>query len=100
MRLLQITLIPDKSALQGFSLEESVWMDALFVCGIPDVLHVEILADIEKNRGKGREVKNEVRRLVKKLPEMQGVRLFSYNEIARGETQRCFSPGTSQQRRK
>jgi len=50
---MSITLIFDKSILQSLNVEESVWMDILFYCGIPEILPAEILADIAKVRKNG-----------------------------------------------
>jgi len=40
-------LLFDKSALQGLSLDESVWFDAFFYPNITPLFFVETLADLE-----------------------------------------------------
>ena len=80
---MSITLIVDKSTLQSLSVEESVWMDALFCCGVPEILHAEILADIAKKWKNERSAETEVKRLAEKLPEMRGVCIRPYVELAK-----------------
>lgn len=80
---MSITLIVDKSTLQSLSVEESVWMDALFYCGVPEILHMEILADIAKRWKNERSAETEVKRLAEKLPEMRGVCIRPYVTLAK-----------------
>jgi len=48
-------LIFDKSALQSLTVDESVWLDHLFLTNITPVFYVETLADLEREDPQGRE---------------------------------------------
>ncbi len=47
-------LIFDKSALQGFSVDESVMLDTFFLTCITPVFFIEALADLQKPDKRGR----------------------------------------------
>ena len=59
----------DKSALQSFSIDESVWLDAFYTCNITPLFFVETLADLRKP-AKRRTSEDEVRLLAAKTPLM------------------------------
>ena len=93
---MSITLIFDKSILQSLNVEESVWMDILFYCGIPEILPAEILADIAKVRKNGRSAEAEVKRLAEKLPEIRGVCIRPYTVLAKEDLLGQTVPMTKQ----
>jgi len=47
-------LIFDKSALQSFSLDETNWLDHFYTTVITPLFYAEVLADLEKEVGKGK----------------------------------------------
>jgi len=61
-------LLFDKSALQGLSLDESVWFDAFFYPNITPLFFVETLADLEKEVAQGKTPEQVVGRLAEKTP--------------------------------
>ena len=67
-------LIFDKSALQGLSVDESLWLDTFFVSNITPIFWVETLADLEKQLRKndGRTAEDIVGNLALKTPELGG----------------------------
>lgn len=61
-------LIFDKSALQSFSLDESVWLENFFLTNITPLFFVESLADLEKEMGEGKTPEDAVGALASKTP--------------------------------
>lgn len=61
-------LLFDKSALQGLSLDESVWFDTFFYPNITPLFFVETLADLEKESSAGKTPEQVVGRLAEKTP--------------------------------
>jgi hypothetical protein len=61
-------LLFDKSALEGLSVDESVWLDAFFYPNITPLFFVETLADLEKEVSRGRTPEQVVGRLAEKTP--------------------------------
>jgi hypothetical protein len=58
----------DKSALQSFSMDESVWFDAFFMGNVTPLFYVETLADLEKSVKAGKTPEQIVGRLAEKTP--------------------------------
>ena len=61
-------LIFDKSTLQSFSLDESVWLENFFITNITPLFFVESLADLEKEMGSGKTPEDTVGALASKTP--------------------------------
>lgn len=61
-------LIFDKSALQSFSLDESVWLENFFLTNITPLFFVESLADLEKEISEGKTPEDAVGALASKTP--------------------------------
>lgn len=61
-------LIFDKSALQSFSLDESVWLENFFLTNITPLFFVESLADLDKEVSKGKTPEDIVGALASKTP--------------------------------
>ena len=61
-------MIFDKSALQSFSLDESVWLENFFLTNITPLFFVESLADLEKEMGEGKTPEDVVGALASKTP--------------------------------
>lgn len=61
-------LIFDKSALQGLSVDESVWLDTHYLANITPLFFVETLADLEKEVKGGRTPEQVVGNLAEKTP--------------------------------
>jgi len=61
-------LIFDKSALQSFSLDESVWLENFFLTNITPLFYVESLADLEKEMSQGKSPEDIVGELATKTP--------------------------------
>jgi len=68
------TLIFDKSALQGLSVDESMWLENFFITNITPLFFVETLADLEKEVRAGRTPEDIVGNIALKTPDMGGVR--------------------------
>ena len=64
-------LIFDKSALQGLSLDEAVWLDNFFTSNITPLFVTETLADLEKQVHAGHTPEEVVGSLALKTPDMQ-----------------------------
>jgi hypothetical protein len=62
------TIIFDKSAFQSLSLDEAVWLDALYLCNITPLFFVETLADLSLDTERNPD--NVVRLLARNTPEM------------------------------
>jgi hypothetical protein len=62
------SLIFDKSAFQGLSLDQSVWLDALYLPNITPLFFVETLADLSLTNARAPE--DIVRDLARKTPDM------------------------------
>ncbi len=58
----------DKSALQSFSMDESVWFDAFMMGNITPLFYVETLADLEKSVRNGKTPEEFVGMLAHKTP--------------------------------
>lgn len=58
----------DKSALQSFSMDESVWFDAFMMGNITPLFYVETLADLEKSVKNGKTPEEFVGMLAHKTP--------------------------------
>jgi hypothetical protein len=63
------TIIFDKSAFQGLTVDESVWLDALYQCNITPLFYVETLADLTL-QGRDRAPEAIVAGLARKTPDM------------------------------
>ncbi|MGH2704887.1 MAG: hypothetical protein ACRDJ4_07295 [Actinomycetota bacterium] len=61
-------IIFDKSALQGLSLDEAVWLEKFFLTNITPLFYVETLADLEKPPQKGRSPEDVISDLASKTP--------------------------------
>jgi len=61
-------LIFDKSALQSFSLDESVWLENFFLTNITPLFFVESLADLDKEVDEGKTPEDVVGALASKTP--------------------------------
>jgi hypothetical protein len=61
-------IIFDKSALQSFSMDESVWFDAFMTGNITPLFYVETLADLEKSVRNGKTPEEFVGMLAHKTP--------------------------------
>lgn len=61
-------LIFDKSALQSFSLDESVWLENFFLTNITPLFFVESLADLDKEVSEGKKPEDIVGGLASKTP--------------------------------
>jgi len=61
-------LIFDKSALQSFSLDESVWLENFFLTNITPLFFVESLADLDKEVSEGKIPEDVVGALASKTP--------------------------------
>jgi hypothetical protein len=61
-------LIFDKSALQSFSLDETNWLDHFYTTVITPLFYAEVLADLEKEVGRGKTPEQVVGALAHKTP--------------------------------
>jgi hypothetical protein len=61
-------LIFDKSALQGLSVDEAVWLDTFYYSNITPLFFVETLADLERDVAQGRTPEQVVGNLAEKTP--------------------------------
>lgn len=64
------SLIFDKSALQGLSADESMWLENFFITNITPLFFVETLADLEKEVRGGRTPEDIVGNIAHKTPDM------------------------------
>ncbi len=64
------SLIFDKSALQGLSADESMWLENFFITNITPLFFVETLADLEKEVRGGRTPEDVVGNIAHKTPDM------------------------------
>ena len=60
--------IYDKSTVQSFSMDESVWLDAFFLVNVVPLFYVETLADLEKKMAGGKSPEDLVGMLAAKTP--------------------------------
>jgi hypothetical protein len=67
-----ITLLFDKSFLQSLSAEESLWLDIFYISNICPYFYVETLADLKKGDDQDK-AEEEVRKIAKKFPEINGL---------------------------
>jgi hypothetical protein len=75
-------LIFDKSALQSFSLDETNWLDHFYMSVITPLFFAEVLADLEKEIGKGRTPEQVVGDLALKTPDMNSTPCVHHTQIA------------------
>ena len=75
-------LIFDKSALQCLSLDETNWLDHFFGTVITPLFFAEVLADLEKEVGKGRTPEQVVGALALKTPDMQSTACVHHYRLA------------------
>lgn len=61
-------IIFDKSALQSFSIDESVWLEHFFLANITPLFYIESLADLNKDVRDGRTPEQVVGNLAEKTP--------------------------------
>ncbi|MES2930780.1 MAG: hypothetical protein V4665_03275 [Patescibacteria group bacterium] len=76
------TLIFDKSALQGLSADESMWLENFFITNITPLFFVETLADLEKEVRLGRTPEDIVGSIAHKTPDMGCVNVHHRSLIA------------------
>jgi hypothetical protein len=70
-------LIFDKSALQGFSVDESVMLDTFFLTNMTPIFFIEALADLEKPDSKGRTPEQALMKdLAAKVPDQPHPNVF------------------------
>ncbi len=74
----------DKSALQSFSMDESVWFDAFTMGNITPLFYVETLADLEKSVKSGKTPEEFVGMLAHKTP-FHGVPNVHHSRIIEAE---------------
>lgn len=67
------SLIFDKSALQGLSADESMWLENFYTTNITPLFFVETLADLEKEVRAGRRPEDVVGSIAHKTPDMSCV---------------------------
>jgi hypothetical protein len=77
-------LIFDKSALQSFNLDETNWLDHFFFTVITPLFFAEVLADLEKEVGRGRTPEQVVGVLAHKTPDMQSTACVHHYRLAGG----------------
>jgi hypothetical protein len=75
-------LIFDKSALQSFSLDETNWLDHFYMTVITPLFFAEVLADLEKEIGRGRTPEQIVGELALKTPDMNSTPCTHHHQIA------------------
>jgi hypothetical protein len=75
-------LIFDKSALQSFSLDETNWLDHFYRTIITPLFFAEVLADLEKEVGKGRTPDQIVGELAHKTPDMNSTPCVHHARLA------------------
>lgn len=76
------SLIFDKSALQGLSADESMWLENFFITNITPLFFVETLADLEKEVRSGRTPEDVVGSIAHKTPDMGCVNTHHRSLIA------------------
>jgi len=74
----------DKSALQSFSMDESVWFDAFMMGNITPLFYVETLADLEKSVRNGKTPEEFIGMLAHKTP-FHAVPNVSHEQIIEAE---------------
>ncbi len=75
-------LIFDKSALQGLSADECMWLENFYMTNITPLFFVETLADLEKEVRSGRTPEDVVGTIAHKTPDMSCVNTHHRNLIA------------------
>ena len=75
-------LIFDKSALQSFSLDETNWLDHFYTTVITPLFYAEVLADLEKEVGKGKTPEQVVGALAHKTPDMNSTPCVHHTRLA------------------
>lgn len=78
------TIIFDKSALQGLSADESMWLENFFISNITPMFFIETLADLEKEVRSGRTPEDIVGNIAHKTPDM-GCVAVHYRNLISGE---------------
>lgn len=76
------TLIFDKSALEGFSVDECMWLENFYMTNITPLFFVETLADLEKEVRSGRTPEDVVGTIAHKTPDMSCVNTHHRNLMA------------------
>ena len=77
-------LIFDKSALQGLSLDEAVWLDNFFMSNVTPLFVTETLADLEKQVHAGHTPEEVVGSLALKTPDMQAYPCAHHRTMIQG----------------
>jgi hypothetical protein len=75
-------LIFDKSALQSFSLDETNWLDHFYTTVITPLFFAEVLADLEKEVGRGKTPEQVVGGLAHKTPDMNSTACVHHSRLA------------------
>jgi hypothetical protein len=75
------SLIFDKSALQGLSTDESMWLENFYITNITPLFFIETLADLEKEVRSGRTPEDVVGNIAYKTPDMGCVNVHHRNLI-------------------
>lgn len=78
-------LIFDKSTLQSLSVDESVWLEHLFLHNITPIFFIETLGDLEKSMKSGRTPEQIVGNLSLKTPNMSSYPNVHHQELIAGE---------------
>jgi hypothetical protein len=75
------SIIFDKSALQGLSVDESMWLESFYITNITPLFFVETLADLEKEMRNGRIPEDIVGSIARKTPDMGCMNVHHRNLI-------------------
>jgi hypothetical protein len=75
------TILFDKSFLQSFSIDESVWFDHFFLANICPLFDIETLADPNKSMQERHTHEQEVSLIADKFPEMHGVLSVNHTRL-------------------
>lgn len=70
------TIIFDKSAIQGISVDESMWLESFYITNITPLFFVETLADLEKEIKSGRTPEDVVGDIALKISDMGCVNVY------------------------
>lgn len=80
-------LIFDKSFIESLTLDESVWLETLFLPNITPIFYVETLADLEKRTKKGKIIRTSeeiVKEIADKTPIMESVPAIHHQRLVLG----------------
>jgi hypothetical protein len=77
-----LPFIFDKSALQSFSLDQTNWLDHFHTTVVTLLFFAEVLADLEKEIGKGRTPEQAVGELAQKTPDMNSTHCIHHTRLA------------------